>query len=185
MLHCQRGPISAFPEGPDWLFCRQDRPWHSPARRVPCREPAADPPASRSTFPLAGCRFSDFFPFFIEILIRKNLLQEKGQFFSLNLKEMKKIALGFFHLFRKKKSGCALSGPRCWVRASGWLWCLPALSVPNRSHPSSRVRGLSHRSQAQARRRGPRSTAPVGERQQLVSSCRATAERTRGKLHAK
>lgn len=46
-------------------------------------------------FPLAGRRFSGFFLFFIEMLIR-NRLQEKGQFFCLNLKEIrKKMPLAF------------------------------------------------------------------------------------------
>lgn len=51
-----------------------DRPWHS--------QPL-------SIFPLAGCCISGFFPFFIEMFIRKSFFKRRVIFFSLNLKEMK------------------------------------------------------------------------------------------------
>ncbi|KAM9650147.1 cadherin-22 isoform 1-T8 [Morphnus guianensis] len=140
------------------------------------------PPAARSHWQDAASLTSSHFS--LKYSSQKPSSRE-GSVFLSEFEGNEKKRPGFFHLFRKKKSGCALRGPRCWVRASGWLWCLPAVSAPSRSHPSSRVRGLSRRSRAQAPQRGPRSAAPVGERQQLVSSCRAMAERTRGKLHAK
>lgn len=43
-----------------------------------------------SKFPLAGCCISGFFPFFIEMLIRKSFFKRRVIFFSLNLEKKKR-----------------------------------------------------------------------------------------------
>lgn len=88
--------------------------------------------------PRAGCCFSGSFPFFTEMLIRKSIFMSKISFFFwLNLKEMmkKQYALGFHHLFRKRKLGCVVSSYlRCSACAPGSLWCPPAALLPQEPH---------------------------------------------------